>query len=256
MVSLIIINIPFTDWINHIHKYNKCICINENDIEKYKTNNYKIIPICISDYIKYNDFENNIFKNIINNIEILNNKSKFGKYMLNNFNEYIPIIYYYNFDNETFINNTNLLEPKKLIKKPNEMFGGGGIRIINNINNNEKNCIIQEYILHDKYYVGHFLVLNGIIYNKIYFSSNHKYKNGILNGVILNYIIEIELNIDDSIFNKIFYDLNYSGFACANFIIINNNIIIFEINPRPGGSLIHNEKYFHIFLNTLLETVA
>ena len=39
--------------------------------------------------------------------------------MLNNFPENIPLTYYYNFDNETFIIN-NINNNGKLIKKPNE----------------------------------------------------------------------------------------------------------------------------------------
>jgi predicted ATP-grasp superfamily ATP-dependent carboligase len=249
-MKLLIINIPFQDWIKYIKKCNKCICINDKDIKNYNTSEYKIIPICVNDYIKYNNFENNIFKNSIENIEILNNKSKFGKFMLDKYIEHIPAIYYYNFENETFFNNTLL--KKKLILKPNEMCGGSGIKIISRFNNKETNCIIQEYISHNKYYVGHFLILNGIIYNKIYFSSNYKYNNRIKKGAIINYKIENELDIDDSIFYKIFNDLNYSGFADSDFIIVNNKIIIFEINPRPGGSLIKNEKYFNIFIDKLL----
>ena len=61
---------------------------------------------------------------------------------------------------------------------------------------------------------------------------------------------------DDIIFSCIFNDLNYSGFACADFTIHNNKIIIFEINPRPGGSLIHNEKYLNIFLDKLYTLIS
>ena len=57
------------------------------------------------------------------------------------------------------------------------------------------------------------------------------------------------------IVDQIFKDLNYSGFAVCDFIIVNDRIVIFEINPRPGGSLIHNEKYLNIFLDKLLEII-
>lgn len=50
----------------------------------------------------------------------------------------------------------------------------------------------------------------------------------------------------------IFDNLKYSGFACIDFTIKNENIIIFEINPRPGGSLIYNKKYFDKFIDTII----
>jgi predicted ATP-grasp superfamily ATP-dependent carboligase len=50
----------------------------------------------------------------------------------------------------------------------------------------------------------------------------------------------------------IFDNLKYSGFACIDFTIKNSNIIIFEINPRPGGSLIYNKKYFDKFIDTII----
>lgn len=65
-------------------------------------------------------------------------------------------------------------------------------------------------------------------------------------------LYQIKQNMqNDNIFNKIFKKLDYSGFACANFIINSNKILIFEINPRIGGSLIHNKEYFMKFLNKL-----
>ena len=86
--------------------------------------------------------------------------------MSSNFSNYIPTIYYYNFDNETYINdsfdpNTNTLE--KLIQKPNKACGGKDIKIIYNIEKKSE-TIISKYIKHDEYFVGHFLVSNGIIF--------------------------------------------------------------------------------------------
>jgi predicted ATP-grasp superfamily ATP-dependent carboligase len=218
----------------------------------YTSTDYKIIPICVEDFITYNHIENNVFKNDYNNIEILNNKSKFGKYLLEYYPQNVPPIYYYNFGSETYINN-NLPSNQKLILKPNVAFAAQGIRIIYGFIPNIKEHIIQKYIDHTEYLVGHFLVLNGIIYEKVYFISQHKYNNGIKVGKIINYTVRHTINIDDSIFSKIFKNLNYSGFADADFIIHNDNIIIFEINPRPGGSLIFNSHYLNIFFEKLIE---
>ncbi len=252
-MKFLVINFPFPHWKEHIIKCDKCLCIDEKDIINYNNQDYKIIPLFINDYIKFNHLDNNIFKNSIDSVQILNNKSKFGKYMLNKYAQHIPKIYYYNFDNEIYVNNQPISN-KKLIVKPNEMFGGRDIILINHVKR-IKNSIVQEYIKHDKYFVGHFLVLNGVIIYSVYFSSQHRYPDGIKRGQILNYEIKEKINLDDSIFSKIFNDLNYSGFADSDFIVVDNTITIFEINPRPGGSLITNQKYFNLFMDKLTQTI-
>lgn len=256
--------ILFDDWNIKLYNNDKCISIKES--ENYIDEDIKIMPLCVSDYIKYNNDEKNIFKNNLENIEILDNKSKFGKYMLNKFPDNIPTIFYYNFDTDatgTFADtyNSNIINIKeKLIQKPNKNYGSIGIKIIDNFEDNIKNHIIQQYFIHKEYFVGHYLVLNGIIICSVYFYSN--FSNNILDqhpikrGLIDNYEILTTLQTDDIIFSHIFNDLNYSGFACADFTIHNNNIIIFEINPRPGGSLIHNENYLNIFLDKLYTLIS
>lgn len=253
-MKLIIVNIPFNDWKSILYSNRHIMCIKEDYIDKFTSNEYRIVPICVGDYLKYNHLENNIFKNNINSIEILNNKSKFGKFGLENFPDNIPTIYYYNFDRETFLGNTDdNLKNNKMIIKPNIGFGGGGIKIINHFIPNMKEHIIQKYINHTEYIVGHFLVLNGMIRHKVYFISSHRYNDGIKHGRIINYVSSDTITTDDSIFNNIFNILNYSGFADADFIIVNGKIIIFEINPRPGGSLIFNSQYLNIFLEKLTQ---
>ena len=250
--KLIIINIPFDDWKNILYSSKYLICIDESKIDMYRSEEFKIVPICIKDYIKYNTLENNIFKNNLNNVDILNNKSKFGKFLLEHFPNNIAPIYYYNFDNETY-RNDKLPKNNKLIVKPNVAFAGRGIRIVNEIIPNISEHIIQKYIEHTEYIVGHFLVLNGRVQQKIYFISSQPCYNGIKQGRISNYIARDTINIDANVFDKIFYNLNYSGFADSDFIIHDGRIIIFEINPRPGGSLIFNSQYLNIFLEKLIQ---
>ena len=122
----------------------------------------------MASYIKYNDYPQNIFKNNLENIQILDNKSKFAKFMIELAVENIPETIYYNFMNtqneiETYNNN---IETNLMIYKPNVSYGGIGIKIINKIIY-DKNIIISKYIKHKKNYVGHFLVLDGIIQRKI-----------------------------------------------------------------------------------------
>jgi predicted ATP-grasp superfamily ATP-dependent carboligase len=252
MIKFLVLNVFAPDWLIPIKNNSMIIYINENKLNNYDDENYKILPITTIDFKKYNNHHKCIFKNNIDNIDILDNKSKFSKYMMNNFINNISKIYYYNFNDETYINNDTNNRP--LIKKNNYSFAGFGIMIMDKINK-IKNIVISEYINHTSYFVGHFIVLNGIILDKIYFFSNIMPECKILKGNITNYIIYENLNVDESIFNNIFNNLNYCGFACCDFIIVNDIIKIFEINPRIGGSLINNDVCFNKFLNKILENI-
>jgi predicted ATP-grasp superfamily ATP-dependent carboligase len=240
MNKLLIVTIPFPDWEDNIRVNPHLLIRNGQILGK------NILPICQSDYFH----KNSIFKNTKETIEVLDNKSKFGKYMLQNFPEYIPTIYYYQFLDETYV---RLPENEKLIQKPNTGCGGQDIKIVYSIEPSLKNHIISKYIEHKTYYAGHFLVKKGIICEKVFFCSSYSYINGIKMGRIINYTILPELLVDDSIFNKIFSNLSYSGFADCDFTIVNDKIIIFEINPRPGGSLIQNKVYFDKFIDCVVK---
>ncbi len=265
-----VINAPFTNWIPLIKQNKNIRYFNNNDIIKYpkiklETYKYKIISISVSNYMSFNNLKNNLFNNDLDNIDLLDNKSKFGEYMINNFKDNFAETYYYNYNDKIYINKPNENENKFIIK-PNKGSGGNNIKIINNIdyNNLPKNSIITKYIEHDKYYVGHFLILNGKIIDKIYFYNTNNDKNLIKKGKIINYqitekildAVDDAIDAIDAIFNKIFDNLKYNGFACIDFIINNKKIIIFEINPRPGGSLINNKKYFDKFIGSVVEVFA
>jgi predicted ATP-grasp superfamily ATP-dependent carboligase len=225
--------------------------IDITEIDRFANDkNYKIMPLMIDQNIILNDLSNNIFINDIANLEKLDDKSKFAEYMLANFSNNSPIIYYYNYDNHTFINNIQISYP--IIAKPNKSFSGIGIQILNKINYELKDHVIQKYVNHIYYYSGHFLIMSGVILYKTYFKSKMN-SNMFICGQIVNYETLQNLDINDDVFDGIFCDLNYSGFACVDFTINENNIIIFEINPRPGGSLINNTNMFNIFLDKLDE---
>lgn len=248
-MELIIPSFPFPDWEPHFLLTKKC-----KRMTKHLPPKYKILPLHIEDYKKYNDDPNCIFKNNIKNIEILDNKSKFGKYMLTNFYNNTPPTIFYNFDDETYYNEQ--LISNDMIIKPNNGYASIGVERLTSFNKDDlKNHIVQRFINNEIYYSGHFLIQNGVIIKKIYFYSDYKYPNGIKIGKIKNYKIKETLDIDDSIFEKIFSNLNYSGFACPEFIIHENNIIIFEINPRLGGSLVFNSTYLNLFLDSIRKTI-
>lgn len=74
-------------------------------------------------------------------------------------------------------------------------------------------------------------------------------------GAIVNYEVLNNIDVDDDIYDTLFSNLKFSGFACSDLIIVNGKIIIFEINPRIGGSLIANKTYFNIFLDKLSKII-
>lgn len=255
----LIINAEFRDWIKFFKNNNKIKYI-DKEIDKEIDNlicndNSFIMPITVKNYKRYNNYPNCIFKNNLNNIDILDNKSMFAEYMLKNFPENISEVYFYNYNDMTYINNPN--DKIKMISKLNLASAGTGTQLIYDFNELKikdiKNKIITKYTDHEKEYSGHLLIINGKIIKKIYFVMKCKI-NAITCGQITNYDILEKISYD-VIFDKIFEDLQYSGFANIDFTIIDNKIIIFEINPRIGGSLVYNDKYFNIFLDTLIDNL-
>lgn len=243
---LYIINAPFNDW--KIHLYNNFfVKYIENYIEINKSNKYKIIPICPNDFVRYNS-EELLFTNDIINVNILNNKGFFADFMMKNFNDYIPKTIYFNINNKEIYDSAITFD--KMIQKPTIGCSSQNTKIIKNIEKT-KNIVISEYLLHTVIYSGHFLYVNNQLIDKIYFYKDIE-KNFIYKGRIRQYKVCNTLICDDNIFIEIFKKLNYSGFACIDFTICNNKIYIFEINPRIGGSLILNIKYFNQFLYNLV----
>jgi predicted ATP-grasp superfamily ATP-dependent carboligase len=136
--------------------------------------------------------------------------------------------------------------------------GGAAVSIVQYLEKSyPHDTIITDYIDHIEFYVGHFIVNNGTILDSIYFVENtNGVKNFILRQLIKPNIIlernELKEQCEDVlIFDNIFKTTSYSGFACADFVIKNNKIIIFEINPRAGGSLISHPQYCNRFFNKM-----
>jgi predicted ATP-grasp superfamily ATP-dependent carboligase len=228
-----------------------------NDIELLLMD-YKIIPLNAEQYVIYNNSEHTLFSNNIININILNNKSLFAKFMMddNNFIDHIPLTIYYKTDNFEYKNNNNKNNIKCILKQ-NYGSSGNGIKIINNISEIpvDDKIVVSEYIDHYIYYVGNFVVKNGKILNKIYFFQYNYKKNFIKKGEIYNpYMIRNlnKYNVDDSIFENIFMKLNLCGIYSSDFIIKNKKIIIFEINPRPAGSLLKYIDLFYEFIDNII----
>ena len=165
-------------------------------------------------------------------IELLHNKNLFTKFMLKNYFQYIPEIYY--------------LEDIKLkdieypaIYKPKYSKSGIGVFIIHNedyfLTIKDYNNI-QKFIEDEYEYAAFMLCIDGFIINWKIIRFKYKKYNIKCTNFPKNYenIVDFDINI----FENIIYKLNYSGGVCIDFKFndLNNKLNIFEINPRFGGS--------------------
>jgi len=184
------------------------------------------------------------------NTTLLDNKYEFCKYMIaNNFNEFIPEVYITNY-NQTQIIHNKLTYP--CIFKFHQESGSIGTAVLTNedeLNNafflmKRKNYIIQKYISGENEYAGHLYILNGDIKHFIVYMATNNRKNYIQYGSMKTCVRMPDFNLTNSAcmntFSELFKKLNYTGFACIDFKIIDNKLQIFEINPRLGGSLVCN----------------
>jgi len=184
-------------------------------------------------------------------IRLLDNKLLFIKWMVNNsYQDYIPRIYKYNDNGKNFFLES-MAYPA--IYKPNIQSGGRGIYMLHNESDNPlgcKNYTIQEYVDDPTEYVGNFYVKDGQI--KFGLAFKGKISGYIKKGNITNYKVE---PIKDPIFAEIFSKLNYSGFACANYKKVGNRLLILEINPRLGGSIVHDTKYLNEIISVVIKNM-
>ena len=67
--KFLIFEIEFDDWFDNLNINNHIMCVKKEDVNKFDLDNYLILPIGISNYNKYNDHPNNIFKNNLENID-------------------------------------------------------------------------------------------------------------------------------------------------------------------------------------------
>lgn len=242
MLILVIYGFQSVEWQNNINKILAILKKNKviqnyffiNDINQLKQfYNSKIHKII---YMKeqhlYELLNNGISDNLptLEVLEILNDKLKFHHFMTNNhLEEYCPKLY--NKDSEFEI---------AIVKKRIGEFGEGYYVVQqNNEILHSNDCLVEEYIKDNKEYVTHVLAKDGqivtlITYEYTMYKSNY-IKSALIRELKTHHVLLEEENIN--IFSKIIKLLNYSGFCCFNYKIINNIIKIFEINPRIGGSL-------------------
>jgi carbamoylphosphate synthase large subunit len=230
--------------------------IDENNINKLiKTHNIDIIiPLSFSDMELLSNSNIDCYYLSSKNFDIismLNDKSKFVKYFMeNNLEKYLPKTYYIYLDNIKYVYYENIEFPA--IQKSNIGFGGSNIYIINNSNDIKKmdNYILQKYIKDNNEYTAHIISKNGNIIFYKFFKEIHQKDYYIQCGPMNNFeIVDFDINLFKPIFDK----LKYDGACCINFKYINNQIYIFEINPRFGGTLI-NYYIFMDFFDDLLNS--
>jgi predicted ATP-grasp superfamily ATP-dependent carboligase len=190
-------------------------------------------------------------------IMLLSNKIMFNTWLLENFNLNVPKVFKTQLNN-IITNFSNITYPT--IYKNNNALAGRGSYVLESERDLRENItqedhFIQEYIKHPQEFVGHFYVKNKkILFTKVFTCS----KEGlyITYGRILNYTDlknEQILEKINTLFSSIFEKLNYNGFACTDIKILNDNVKIFEINPRLGGSIISNTRVFQEMLDIVVE---
>jgi len=239
------------DWTLAIHKYTDIICV--QNIDQVPDLDAKIIPLTINNMIDLKHDHRILFSMDIDNMYILEHKCRFYQFMMNKFPDNIPKVHYIRTNGILYIDMPSSLTFTstfiKLIKKKNTGLGGKYVTIIDprDVDLKENDVVVTQYIEHTNFYVGHFFVRHGVILKSVYFkgyTNNNTYfvlRSPITSGRIKHEIVT-DLDCDDTtIFSKLFENLNYTGFACADFIIdpVSNKIVLFEINPRVGGSLFH-----------------
>lgn len=229
----------YEDWViifNRI-KHKNIIIQNDDAMETCDI----IIPLTIKMAKKYNEqIIGKVFCPNNETLDLLGDKINFQRFMMKNYRINIPKTRYH----------------YPYIAKHRNGNGGNDVNYIRNVEDFSKykigdDHVKQEYIHSDNYHVGQYIIKNGIILKKYFYMVNiDPSKINIAKGKLLEYN-KVTLE-NDEIFVELFKYLNYTGFACANFTIVDNVIKIFEINPRIGGTFISNIEDLFDGLNTLL----
>jgi len=247
-----VINCLFSDWKPFLQRYGGITHVAK--IEHIpRSIDYRIIMLDLKDRKLFNHIDRSIFKMSVQNIETLDNKCLFAKFMMENFPNSIPrtisiktnCIDY--IDHIDCIDNVNddMNFKKSMIRKNAVGASGYKTTILQKFSDCDRtiDTVVSEYITHKEYYVGHFLFYKGTFIKQIYFKGivdARVLKDAyfIKRGPVRRYsVVEADqMPCDLTIFENIFKKLDYSGFACSDFIIVDKNVIIFEINPRPGQS--------------------
>lgn len=181
--------------------------------------------------------------------KLLDSKTLFTKYFIeNNLSKYLPCTYLINQNNVSFKYETPQFP---LIIKPEIGICGSNIFICENNHDLHKillkykgNYVLQKYVENEIEYVGHFIVFNGSILASLFF-ENYNTNRFVKTKNMTN--IQI-CNLEFEQFKEIFMTLKYTGCACINFKYTKetNQLYIFEINPRLGGSIFTKNQIINL----------
>jgi len=238
--------------LDKINKTNIVFC-DFTDLENLKEiileKNIKyIIPLSEIDYklikshMKYLDDNLKILYPTEETFNLLDDKNMFTEFMLSNFTECIPDIYYLNDVKIKDITYPSISKPKYSINGANMIiiYDDSDFLKLENHNN------IQKFIEYEYEYGAYMLCIDGVIITQKIIRFKYQ-KNHIK---IINFPDNYENveNLNTDIFKNIISKLNYSGGACINFKIdeLDNQIYIFEINPRFGGSAFTNNFIYEL----------
>lgn len=249
-------NMFFKIWMVTIEKINKnnIVILDFDDIDKFNTTivqkNIKyILPLSNKDY---DLAKNNLELLKISSVkiifpdkkiyELLDNKNIFTNFMLEHYPEFQPDVYY--------LNNKKLKEIEyPAIYKP--IFSTNASQMIFLQNNEDLSKLknynnIQKFIEDEYEYAAFLLIIDGNVIN--YKIIRNKYPKHNIKKFNFPNNSEVVNNFDISLFQNIFKKLNYSGGACINFKFDpnTNQLYIFEINPRFGGTAFSNNFIYEL----------
>ena len=242
-------NVFSPDWLTSIKKINQpniFLCNFENNLEKVIDENKidYIIPLSNKDYelAAKTKYEKKILYPSKSNIELLDNKLNFTKFMLEYFPERIPKVYYL----ENVKLDENIEYP--VISKPIYSTNGKNMIVHNNarkFNKQVNKIIIQKYIELIYEYSAFFLCIEGKIINIVVIRNPYpKYHIKKTNFVNYEEVKNFPIQILEEITNK----MNYTGGGNIDFKFDEEKkqIYIFEFNPRFGGSAFTNNFIYEL----------
>ena len=207
----------------------------QNEGKNY--NNF-ILPLTEPHILELNEHKIKAIMTTPEVINIFSNKDEFDKYTVkNNLSKYIPIRFYHN-------DNSNKLV---IVKPPT---GGSSVGMyLSNLNELDASVfhknIIQEYIKSDTEFTGNLVVQNGTI---IYGNAYYRYygDRNYIKHDSLDYTVQQTVPISKKyldILELFLKPVNYTGICNVDFKLVNDEIVVFEINPRCGGSLFFTHHY-------------
>lgn len=113
--------------------------------------------------------------------------------------------------------------------------------------------LVQQFIPGNVEYGGHIYVEGGAIRKQLYYRGARDASVHVQRGRMPKFDRFEELD-EAAELESMFGAVNFTGFACVDFKVSDQGIKIFEVNPRLGGTLIHNEPDLLSFFEAARES--